>query len=180
VALGVPVGTVKSRVHRARRRFERSGADAPRCAAAARPVARLLVAALPGAIVAEPTLDAPFDRVWRVVSDLEVMVARYEPSVHAVEVVDRKGERAHVVVTLRGGHREPMQVRLVPGWCLMHSASTLVAFAARPAGERTVLAHLEHDRRPPRDGDGPRIGDAGKLVRELETIEALASQLDGS
>lgn len=144
------------------------------------PVVRLhaLASALPGAVVAERTLAATFDQVWRIVTDLETMVARYEPGVRAVEVVDRQGERAHVVVTLRGGHLEAMQVRIVPGWCLMHSESTVVAFAARAAGQHTVLAHLEHDRRRPREPGAPRTDDARrKLARELETIEALATEL---
>jgi hypothetical protein len=145
------------------------------------PVDRLhvLAAALPGAVVAERTLAATFDHVWQVVTDLEAMTPRYEANVSAVEVVERRGERARVLVTLPGGRREAMDVRIIPGWCLMHSESTVVAFGARPMGHRTVLAHLELDRRSPLEPGGPPSQEAcGKLARELDVIEALALGLD--
>ncbi|MPY95552.1 MAG: hypothetical protein GEV08_21590 [Acidimicrobiia bacterium] len=145
------------------------------------PVVRLhvLAAALPGAVVAERVLAAPFDRVWRVVTDLEAMTPRYERNVSAVEVVDRQGERARVIVTLRGGHSDAMDARILPGWCLMHSESTVVAFGARPMGPETVLAHLEFHRRSSVQPGGPPSDEAAsKLVLELDTIELLARELD--
>jgi hypothetical protein len=145
------------------------------------PVVRLhlMAAALPGAVVAERTLAAAFDRVWRVVTDFEAMTPRYESNVRAVELVERQGERARIAVTLRGGQVETMTARTLPGWCLMHSASTVVAFGARPVGHQTLLAHLELDRRssssPRRE---PSVDPRGKLVRELDLIGLLAMELD--
>jgi hypothetical protein len=139
---------------------------------------RVLAAALPGAVVVERTLAATFDRVWRVVTDFDTMTPRYERYVSTVEVVERQGERAHVVVTLSSGEVEAMDVRVLHGWCLMHSPSTVVAFGARPAGDRTLLAHLELDRRSSLEAKGPPSAVAvGKLVRELEAIESLAKGL---
>jgi hypothetical protein len=145
------------------------------------PVARLrvLAAALPGAVIAERTLAATFDQVWRVVTDLERMVPRYESSVKAIKVVDRQGQNAEVVATLRDGDVEVMDVRMVPGWCLMQSESTVVAFGARPEGHRTVLAHLEHNRRLSSARKVPMPEEAhAKLVREIDTIGSLAVGLD--
>jgi hypothetical protein len=39
-----------------------------------------------------------------------------------------------------------MDARLRPGWCLMQSATVVVAFAARGLGGETLLAHLESRR----------------------------------
>lgn len=147
------------------------------------PLVRLqvLASALAGSVTVERTIAAPFERVWRIVSELEDMVPRYEDSVAAVEVTERNGERAHILVTLHSGHVEAMHVRLRPGWCLMHSATTTVAFAARPAGEGTVLAHLEHNQRTSPDAEAQPATDVhAKLARELETIELLANDLEVS
>lgn len=145
------------------------------------PVLRLhvLAAALPGAVVAERTLAAAFNQVWSVVTDLETMVPQYESQVNAVEVVDRQDERSQVVTTLRDGHVETMDVRIVPGWCLMQSESSVVAFGARQAGHQTVLAHLEHNRRssPAQKDHVPGKAHA-KLERELDIIGSLARELE--
>lgn len=143
------------------------------------PVARLhvLAAALPGSVVAERTIEASLDRVWPVVTDLETMTPRYERNVRAIEIVDRNGEWAHIIATLSSGGTEAMDVRMVPGWCLMQSKSTVVAFAARPVGDHTVLAHLEHDRRRS-DARAVPASDAARaeLEYELDVIASLAME----
>lgn len=139
---------------------------------------RVLAAALPGAVVAERTLHAPFDQVWRVVADLETMTSRYERNVLAVEVISRDRDHAQILVTIRGGRTEMMDVRIVPGWCLMHSPSTVVAFAAREVGDRTVLAHLELSRTAPSPRAATSIEAHDKLTSELEAIELLARTPD--
>lgn len=142
------------------------------------PVARLhvLAAALPGAIVAERIVPSPFERVWRVVSDLESMVPRYERNVNGVEVIERRGDTTRIVATLRTGAREEMDVRITPGWCLMQSETTIVCFGARSAGHHTIVAHLEHFRPSLlRPGMPPPPEAREKLLRELDTIGLLAS-----
>jgi hypothetical protein len=132
----------------------------------------LLAAALPGAVVGRRRIAAPFDTVWRLIADLEGGVPRYEPGVARVRVTERHGEFLRVSVEDTAGHEYTMDARLRPGWCLMQSATVVVAFAARRVGEETLLAHLEHRRT--RSGPGRRAALA-KIDQELRTIEGLAT-----
>ncbi|GAB2889133.1 SRPBCC family protein [Streptomyces mayteni] len=149
------------------------------------PIDRLtvLAAALPGAVVRQRRIPAPFDAVWRVVADLEHATPRYEPGVARVRVVERDGEFLRVLVRDAAGRENPMDARLRPGWCLMQSATIVVAFAARDLGDATLLAHLEHRRgqgreqaeEPDRGGPDRRRAALAKIDRELQTIERLAT-----
>jgi len=134
------------------------------------PIDRLavLAAALPGSAVGQRHIAAPFDAVWQVIADLEQNTPRYEPGVAHVRVVERDGEFLRLLVGDTTGRESPMEARLRPGWCLMQSASIVIAFAARDLGGQTLLAHLEHRR----DSDRP-VGVA-KIDRELHVIEGLA------
>jgi hypothetical protein len=95
------------------------------------PVDRLtiLAAALPGAAVRQRRIAAPFDAVWRVIADLEHAIPRYEPGVAHVRVIERHGQLLRLLVQDTGGREEMMDARLRPGWCLMQSATVVVAFA---------------------------------------------------
>ncbi len=145
------------------------------------PVDRLsiLAAALPGAAVAQRRIAAPFDAVWQVIADLEHFTPRYEPGVARVRVIERRGELLRLLVQDTAGREHAVDARLRPGWCLMQSATIVVAFAARRLGSQTLLAHLEH-RRPqtpvPRRSQPRDHGAAlAKIDRELSTIERLAA-----
>jgi hypothetical protein len=147
------------------------------------PVGRLaiLAAALPGAAVRQRRIAAPFDAVWHVVADLEHATPRYEPSVARLHVTSRHGQHLQLVVERADGREETMQARLRPGWCLMQSATTVVAFAARQLdNSQTLLAHLEHRRVPGRlPGPGRPPGRRSWLARideELRVIERLATE----
>jgi hypothetical protein len=146
------------------------------------PVDRLavLAAALPGAVVRQRQIAAPFDAVWRVISDLEQATPRYEPGVAHVRVVERNGELLRLLVEDTNGHEDAMDAKLRPGWCLMQSATIVVAFAARPIGDQTLLAHLEHLRVqtpvPNPSRSGYRRAAEAKIDEELQTIERLATQ----
>ncbi len=145
------------------------------------PVDRLaiLAAALPGAAVAQRRVAAPFDAVWQVIADLEHATPRYEPGVARVRVIEQRGELLRLLVQDTAGREHAVDARLRPGWCLMQSATIVIAFAARRLGSETLLAHLEH-RRPqtpaPRRSQ-PRDPSAAlaKIDRELRTIERLAA-----
>jgi hypothetical protein len=146
------------------------------------PVDRLtiLAAALPGAVVGQRRIAAPFDAVWRVIADLEHTTPRYEPGVAQVRVIERHGQLLRLLVEDTAGRQEAMDVKLRPGWCLMQSATIVVAFAARRLGNETLLAHLEH-RRGPAPLPSRRLPDdrgaaLAKIDQELRTIEALAIQ----
>ena len=146
------------------------------------PVDRLaiLAAALPGAIVRQRQIAAPFDAVWRVIADLEHATPRYEPGVAHVRVIERHGQLLRLLVQDTGGREEMMDARLRPGWCLMQSATVVVAFAARPLGSQTLLAHLEHRRvqtpQPSRSRSHDRRAAQAKIDQELQTIETIATQ----
>jgi hypothetical protein len=145
------------------------------------PIDRLaiLAAALPGAAVRQRRIAAPFDAVWQVVADLEHAIPRYEPGVAHVRVIERHGESLRVLVRDIDGSEDAMDARLRPGWCLMQSATIVVAFAARGLGGETLLAHLEHRRvrtsPPGRSRPHDRRAALAKIDRELQTIERLAT-----
>ncbi|WP_157246673.1 hypothetical protein [Nonomuraea typhae] len=64
------------------------------------PIDRLaiLAAALPGAVVGQRRLAAPFEAVWQVAADLENATPRYEPGVARVRVVEERGEFLRLLV----------------------------------------------------------------------------------
>ncbi|MFC4117069.1 SRPBCC family protein [Nonomuraea zeae] len=146
------------------------------------PIDRLavLAAALPGATVGQRRIAAPFDTVWRVIADLENSTPRYEPGVAQVRVIEQRGEFLRVLVRDTAGGEDTMDARLRPGWCLMQSATIVIAFAARRVGEETLLAHLEHQRdRTPAPGPSEsqlHRAALAKIDRELHTIEKLATR----
>ena len=146
------------------------------------PIHRLtiLAAALPGAAVRQRRIAAPFEAVWRVIADLEHSTPRYEPGVTRVRLTHRHGQLMQLAVTHSDGREEPATATLRPGWCLMQSATAVVAFAAIPIGGETQLAHLEH-RRGPAPAPGPsrarqRRAALAKIDQELHAIERLATQ----
>ncbi|MET7334746.1 hypothetical protein [Nonomuraea sp. NPDC005650] len=146
------------------------------------PIDRLaiLAAALPGAVVGQRRIAAPFDAVWQVIADLENSTPRYEPGVAQVRVIERRGEFLSLLVRDTAGREDTMDARLRPGWCLMQSATIVIAFAARRLDGETLLAHLEH-RRGPAPESGPsgsrsRRAALAKIDQELHTIEKLATR----
>jgi hypothetical protein len=149
------------------------------------PIDRLtiLAAALPGAVVGQRRIAAPFDAVWVVIADLEHAVPRYEPGVAHVRVTERRGEFLRLLVQDTNGREETMDARLRPGWCLMQSATVVVAFAARRLGRQTLLAHLEHRRvqtaLPSQSRSHYHRAALAKIDDELHTIERLVTHYEG-
>jgi hypothetical protein len=145
------------------------------------PIDRLaiLAAALPGAAVGQRRIAAPFEAVWRVIADLEHATPRYESGVAHVRVIEQRGEHLRLLVQDPDGREETMDARLRPGWCLMQSATVVIAFAARRLGRETLLAHLEHQRvqapLPRRSQPHDRRAALAKIDQELHTIEKLAA-----
>ena len=146
------------------------------------PIDRLaiLAAALPGAAVGQRRIAAPFDAVWQVITDLEHATPRYEPGVVRVRVIEQHGELLRLLVQDTAGREEAMDARLRPGWCLMQSATVVIAFAARRLGSETLLAHLEHRRvqatEPGRNESDKRRAALAKIDQELATVERLATR----
>jgi hypothetical protein len=145
------------------------------------PVDRLaiLAAARPAAAVAQRRIAAPFDAVWRVIADPGA-TPRYEPGVAHVRVIEQRGELLRLLVHDTAGREDVMDARVRPGWCLMQSATVVVAFAARRLGSQTLLAHLEYQRLqtsvPRRSQPRDRSAALAKIDQELRAIETLAIQ----
>ena len=146
------------------------------------PIDRLaiLAAALPGAAVRQRRIAAPFDAVWQVIADMEHATPRYDPGVARVRVIEQSGEFLRLLVQDTAGREETMDARLRPGWCLMQSATVVIAFAARRLDSETLLAHLEHRRAqtavPGRSEPRDRRAALAKIDRELRAIETLATR----
>lgn len=103
---------------------------------------RALAAAVPGAFVAETTLDAPFDQVWAVAADLEHELPTYLPDVRSFTITRRDGERLQAHARGYAGLRARFDIVLRPGWCVMRSRFLLGGLAAVPDGQRTRFAFL--------------------------------------
>ena len=114
------------------------------------PVARLraLAAGLGHVSLAECVLDAPFERVWSIVGDLEHGVPRFETNVRWARITARDGDRLVLETRHPLGLRARFRVVLRPGWCVMHSRFGDVGMAAAAAdgGRRTRFAHYEGSR----------------------------------
>ena len=111
--------------------------------------ARVLAAAMPGTWIEERVIAAPFDDVWRYVSDFERSVPEFEGDVSAVRITRREDNR----LRLRANASWKflwlpiwLDVALDRGWCLMRSLpqAYVIVMAAEPAGPRsTRLAVVE-------------------------------------
>ena len=142
---------------------------------------RAIAAGLPGVAVVERVLDAPFDRVWEFIADLERSVPTFDRQVAGLRIVERDGTRLVARATSSWRLvRAPLRfdVDLEDGWCWMVARPQVyvVGMAAEPlAGDpgRTRYLHLEG---VPRNG---RV--LGPLVRATTAIHRrhVASDVDG-
>lgn len=108
------------------------------------PIRRLhiLAAAVPGAIVTETVLDAPFERAWAVAADLEHELPRYLPDVRTFTIIRRDGEQLEARARGYAGLRARFDIVLRPGWCIMRSRFLLGGLAAVAEGDHTRFAFL--------------------------------------
>jgi hypothetical protein len=110
---------------------------------------RVLAAGLPGAVLHERTLAAPYDEVWGFLADLERSAPAFDSDVESLRVLRRQGDRLLIEATnpwrlVRWRLR--FDVDLTDGWCWMVSRPQLyiVGMAAEPAGAHsTRFGHLE-------------------------------------
>ncbi|WP_431678774.1 hypothetical protein [Kitasatospora sp. KL5] len=96
------------------------------------PVRRLhvMAAGIHGAHVTEGVVDAPFDRVWAVMADLEGEFGRFQPDMRSLRVTRRDGERVAALARSRYGMRARFDGVLRPGWCWLQSRFLIVGMAA--------------------------------------------------
>ncbi len=123
---------------------------------------RVLAAAVPGAVIAETVLDAPFDQVWEVAADLERELPAYLPDVRSWHITRRDGERLEAYARGYVGLRARFDVALRPGWCVMRSRFLLGGMAAVADGERTRFAFLGGVRIPAQRAFAPALAAFGR------------------
>src|SRR2546430_8773273 len=107
---------------------------------------RVLSRVLPGVWMEERVIDAPYERVWDFVSDLEGSVHMFDADVRKVRVVRREGE--NLVLWGFGSWRflglpNLFRVQLRDGFCWMSSQGYVVGMAAIPEADRTRFLLFE-------------------------------------
>jgi len=139
---------------------------------------RILVAAMPQAAFRECLIDAPFDAVWRVASDLENGTAQWEKNVAALTILEQEDDRLAVEIRSPLGFRLRAQAILRPGWCVMQGRIFAVGMAAAPEGDRTRFAHFEALRIPGTKVIRPLL--RHRIHHEFESLERLVRRKPGS
>ncbi|MEU3839075.1 hypothetical protein AB0E88_03415 [Streptomyces sp. NPDC028635] len=116
------------------------------------PVRRLkvLAAGVRGAHVAEAYVDAPFERVWSLLGDLEGGFGQVVTDMERLRVVHRRGERVEALARSRFGMRARLRGVHRPGWCWLQSRFLLIGVAAAPEGAGTRVAFTGGVRVPTR------------------------------
>ncbi|MEV0324482.1 hypothetical protein ACIBKX_35735 [Streptomyces sp. NPDC050658] len=138
------------------------------------PVRRLhaLAAGISGAHVTEAFVDAPFDRVWSLLGDLEGGFGQVVPDMERLRVVRRRGERVEALARSKYGLRAHLRGVHRPGWCWLQSRFLLIGAAATPEGPGTRVAFTGGVRLPTRAALIPlgvrREGD--RSVRKLTAL----------
>jgi len=138
---------------------------------------RILVAALPRAAFRERVLDAPFDDVWRVASDLERGTPQWKKDVSALTILRQENESLEVEIRSYLGIRMRLRAVLRPGWCVMHGRLLSVGMAATPEGSQTRFAHFAALSLPGTGALRPVL--RHRIHHELETLERLAQRNRG-
>jgi hypothetical protein len=103
---------------------------------------RVMAAATAAPMYVEEVIDAPFDAVWPVASDLEGELPRLVRAMRSFTILDRKGETLTARAVSKVRHRAYFDVVLRPGWCLMQSKYVIGGMAAVAEGDRTRFAVL--------------------------------------
>ncbi len=124
----------------------------------------VLGAAVPGAVVAETTIDAPIDLVWAVAADLEHELPAYLADVRSLRITRREGERLEAYAHGYAGLRARFDIVLRPGWCVMRSRFLVGAMAAVADGDQTRFAFLGGVHVPAQQLAAPALRAVGQRV----------------
>jgi len=138
---------------------------------------RILVAGVPHAAFRERVLDAPFEDVWGVASDLEEGTPQWEKNVAALTVLEREDDRLEVEIRSPFGVRLRARAELRPGWCVMQGRLFAVGMAAVAEGARTRFAHFEALRVPGTGLLRPLL--RHRIHHEFQALERLAQRRRG-
>ncbi len=130
------------------------------------PIARLqiMAAVLPGTVLGRAVIPEPLDRVWTIVSDLEVELPHLIRDFRTAQITARHGERLELQVRGYLGQRARLDVLLRPGWCWMQSRFLLGGMAAAPHPDGTSFAFLGGVRLPGVEIASPIVQRAGKPI----------------
>lgn len=140
------------------------------------PLARLrvLVAGLPGAVMQERVIDAPFDDVWGFVSDLESSVPEFDREVSRLRIVRDDGDRLRIH-TWAAGVPVPLAFEVTRRedsfWMVSSPRFYVVGMAAVPEGPRTRLGHLEGFTKGARLSRLVRRRQRRHVARDLDGVE---------
>jgi hypothetical protein len=124
----------------------------------------VLAAVVPGAVVAETRIDAPFEQVWAVAADLEHELPHYLRDVRSMRIAWRSGERLEAYARGYAGLRARFDIVLRPGWCVMRSRFLLGGIAAVPDGDQTRIAFLAGTHVPGQALAAPALRAVGRLA----------------
>lgn len=97
---------------------------------------RVLASALPGGGFAQLRIDAPFERVWGYLADLERSIPELIGFIRRFELQDA----GTAVATGLAGNRGRFDVELRDGWCVMQDRWVVGGFAAVADGDSTLVA----------------------------------------
>ncbi len=103
---------------------------------------RVMAAATDAPMYVEEVIDAPFDEVWPVASDLEGELPKLVRAMRSFTILDRQADAMTARAVSAVGHRAEFDVVLRPGWCLMQSRYVIGGMAAVAEGDRTRFAVL--------------------------------------
>lgn len=140
---------------------------------------RVIARSTPATTFAERLVDAPFDRVWGLVCDLEHQMPLMIGDIRSFTVTSAVGERLEARARSPLGLRARFDIVLRPGWCLMRSRFVVggMAAVAEPDGTRLAffgglrlpgIRPAEPVLRPLMAPLGPRA--LGRLTDQLEGL----------
>jgi hypothetical protein len=98
---------------------------------------RVVASALPSGAYGRLRIEAPFERVWDYLSDMERCIPDLIGFIRRFELA---ADATTAVATGLAGNRGRFTVDLRDGWCLMQDRFVVGGFAAVPDGDATLLA----------------------------------------
>ena len=97
---------------------------------------RVLASALPSGAYGELRIEAPFDRVWHYLADMDRSIPDLIGFIRRFEL----GADGSALATGLLGNRGRFDVDLRDGWCVMQDRFVVGGFAAVADGDATLLA----------------------------------------
>lgn len=98
---------------------------------------RVLASALPSGAYGRLRIEAPFERVWDYLADMDRSIPDLIGFIRRFELA---ADATTAVATGLAGNRGRFTVDLRDGWCLMQDRFVVGGFAAVPDGDATLLA----------------------------------------